>query len=178
MLKREERRLRDAAQTDALTGVINRAGFDERLAQVLAKSTEVDVPMALLYVDLDHFKPVNDAHGHPVGDALLRAVAGRMRRALRPSDVVARLGGDEFAVILPGIGGPANAEVVARKIVRVLGEMFRIGALELRIGASVGVTLSRPDDAGADTVIQRADAALYEAKRAGRGRHVGAFTRP
>ena len=177
-LKRKEQRLRDAAQTDVLTGVINRAGFNEHLAQAVVTARYLDAPMALLYVDLDRFKPVNDAHGHPVGDALLKAVAGRMRSALRPSDVVARLGGDEFAVILPGIGESANAEVVARKIVDVLGEVFRIGALELRIGASIGVTLSRPDDPGPDTLIQRADAALYEAKRAGRGRHVGAFTPP
>ncbi len=178
LLKREEQRLRDAAQTDALTGVINRAGFDERLAQALAKSAEVGVQMALLYIDLDHFKPVNDTHGHPVGDALLRAVAGRMRSTLRPSDVVARLGGDEFALILPGIDVAASAEVVARKIVGVLGEVFRIGALELHIGASVGVALSRPGEVDADALIRRADEALYEAKGAGRGRYTVAPASP
>ncbi|RTL23750.1 MAG: diguanylate cyclase [Burkholderiales bacterium] len=168
--RQEEARLRLASQTDALTQLLNRAGF-EASAQAL-----LDGPagqrVALLYLDLDKFKPVNDQHGHPTGDALLKAVAQRMKHALRPTDLVARLGGDEFAVMLPDLGA-ADAAKVSAKLVKALSTPFHIGELELEIGVSIGYCAA-PAGARLDELIARADAHLYEAKRAGRSRFLGA----
>ncbi len=171
--KREEARLRDASQTDTLTQLLNRAGFELRADEQLALARQTQQWLALLYLDLDHFKPVNDRHGHTVGDALLRAVAGRLRHALRPQDLVARLGGDEFVVLLPSLHGAADAEAVAAKLVRSLSEPFMIETHELRIGASVGYCVSRGGALELPQLVARADAQLYAAKRAGRGRWSG-----
>ncbi|MEJ6007613.1 diguanylate cyclase [Paucibacter sp. AS339] len=166
--KREEQRLRDASLSCPLTQLLNRAGFalhaQERLEEVRHKGQLV----ALLYLDLDRFKPVNDQHGHPVGDALLRAVAMRIRNALRPQDLVARLGGDEFAVLLSAIHQAEDAAVVAHKIVHAIGLPFMIDTVELHIGISVGFCVRHGAQAELEHMVEVADAKLYEAKRAGR----------
>ncbi|NNC27448.1 GGDEF domain-containing protein, partial [Salinisphaera sp. USBA-960] len=118
------------------------------------------------------FKPVNDQHGHPTGDALLKAVALRMRHALRPGDLVARLGGDEFAVLLPQLHGAGDAATVATKLLRALSTPYHIGDLVLEIGVSIGYCVA-PGGSSLETMVASADAHLYEAKRAGRGRFQG-----
>jgi diguanylate cyclase (GGDEF)-like protein/PAS domain S-box-containing protein len=168
--KQRHQKLLDASQTDVLTGALNRAGFDLRVGEALERARDGGHDVALLFIDLDRFKPVNDEHGHATGDALLEGVAQRLQRVLRPSDMLARLGGDEFAVVLPEVKDDDAARTVARKIVATLGEPFEVEGKRLSIGASVGVALSAH---GGDTVAaltQRADGALYQAKRAGRGR--------
>lgn len=165
--KREELRLLRLSERDALTGVLNRQGLETYLAR---RHDKHDEGLALLYVDLDRFKPVNDTHGHPVGDALLRAFAERLKTLVRPSDLVARLGGDEFAIVLPGIRSRENAEAVAAKVVAAGASPFVIGQTVLHVSASVGVALAAGD--GWDGLVQRADAAVYRAKAQGRGRWV------
>ena len=176
----EERRLRDLAQTDPLTGVLNRTGFEQVLDERAARSDgqALDAGLvAVLYVDLDRFKPVNDAHGHAVGDSLLQAFAARLRSLVRPTDTIARLGGDEFVIVLDGLHEEANAVPVAEKVVAAAGQPFdlNIGPL-LRIGASVGVAFWRPGQAGWADVVAHADAMLYRAKAGGRGRAEAALS--
>ncbi len=167
--KRQHQILLDASQTDPLTGALNRAGFDLRVNEALQGASD-ERPLALLMVDLDRFKPVNDQHGHATGDGLLVAVAQRLQNVLRPTDMLARLGGDEFAVVLPDIKDDAAAATVARKIVAALGDRFKIEGKELSIGASVGLAMARADDT-VPALTHRADVALYQAKRGGRGRY-------
>ena len=160
---------REAALLDPLTGVANRRGFDAVVAQMLARARRDKSSAALLLLDLDHFKAVNDTWGHQVGDHVLQAVARAIEQGLRRGDVVARLGGEEFAIALAGCGADQAA---------LLGEGVRraVAALDIRRGdASVGLTVSvgvaalRSADT-LDTLFARADAALYRAKRAGRNR--------
>ncbi|MDM4766585.1 diguanylate cyclase [Pelomonas sp. SE-A7] len=167
--KAEEARLRHASQTDTLTQLLNRNGFHLAADEKLAHARQHNHLMALLYVDLDRFKPVNDQYGHPMGDALLRAVAGRIRNALRPSDLAARLGGDEFAVLLAALHSREDAEKVAAKLVQAIGAAFMIDQHELHIGASVGFCVAWGGEADLEAMVAEADARLYEAKRAGRG---------
>ena len=169
--RREEGRLLELSHRDALTGLLNRAGFEHHLERSLADGEGGRI--ALLYVDLDHFKAVNDTHGHPVGDDLLRLVAQRLRSLVRPSDAVARLGGDEFAVVLHGIREAGDAARVADKVVAAASTPFRVGPLTLEIGASVGVAFGASPDTGWSGLVQRADSNLYRAKHEGRGRHAG-----
>ncbi|MCZ8077206.1 MAG: diguanylate cyclase [Paucibacter sp.] len=168
--RREEQRLRDASQTCPLTQLLNRRGFNKKAQDLFdAVSTRRSSGYAaLLYLDLDRFKPVNDQHGHPIGDALLKAVAGRMRHVLRPQDLVARLGGDEFAVLLPGLQDPGAARTVAEKLIQAIGTPFRIEQLELHIGISVGFCVSPNHRLLLEPMVAEADAKLYDAKRAGR----------
>lgn len=130
--------------------------------------------VGVLYVDLDGFKAVNDAHGHRVGDLVLTEVARRISAVLRPGDVVARLGGDEFAVLCPNLGDDAAAAAIAQRVVVALDRPFVIDGVAVVIGASVGIATARPGDLGADGLIDAADRALYQVKGAGRGRwHLG-----
>jgi diguanylate cyclase (GGDEF)-like protein len=124
--------------------------------------------LAVLLLDLDHFKDVNDTLGHPIGDRLLAAAAGRLRACLRETDTPARLGGDEFAIILPDLRSPEDAASVARKLVNRLSEPFRLDGHELHIGASIGITISPSDAADVDGLLKTADLALYRAKMEGR----------
>ncbi|MDH0866849.1 diguanylate cyclase [Mitsuaria sp. GD03876] len=171
--KQEQMRLLRASNTDPLTELLNRAGFASEVGAALRRADDRDELVALLYLDLDRFKPVNDEYGHPVGDALLKAVAGRIRHALRPQDLVARVGGDEFAVFLTHVAKPADAQVVADKLVHALTMPFRIGALELHIGTSVGYCVRWARGATLDDLVEQADDHLYRAKRAGRGQSSG-----
>jgi diguanylate cyclase (GGDEF)-like protein/PAS domain S-box-containing protein len=163
--RREQERLRLASQTDALTQLLNRAGFEEGARRALTAGGR----LALLYLDLDRFKPVNDAHGHATGDALLKAVALRLRHVLRPSDLVARLGGDEFAVLLRDLHQAADAGTVADKLLRAIVAPYHIGELTLEVGVSIGCCVAEGDGITLEALLAAADASLYEAKRAGRG---------
>jgi diguanylate cyclase (GGDEF)-like protein/PAS domain S-box-containing protein len=169
----EAERLSHASQTDPLTGLLNRNGFALGAATQLANARQQDSLLALFYLDLDHFKPVNDLHGHQTGDALLKAVAGRLLHTLRSQDLPARLGGDEFAVLLSPLSDPGDAARIADKLVQVLGTPFRIERLRLQIGVSIGYCVARGRHADLDQMVAQADAKLYEAKRAGRSGFAG-----
>lgn len=166
--REEAHRLLMLSERDALTGVLNRAGFERYLQH---KAQEGDAAsLALLYIDLDRFKPINDTHGHPVGDEVLRQFAQRLQAAVRPTDAVARLGGDEFAIVLSGVREKAHADAVADKVVEAAHAPFHTGSLVLTIGASVGVALGGGGDQGWRGLVASADAMLYQAKAGGRGR--------
>ncbi|GHC98439.1 hypothetical protein GCM10007320_54140 [Pseudorhodoferax aquiterrae] len=166
----EEDRLLQLSQRDPLTGLLNRSGLESHVTKMVQAGEGES--LAVLAIDLDRFKPVNDLHGHATGDELLRAFAHRLGKLVRPTDAVARLGGDEFAVVLSGIGQASHADAVADKIIAAVDKPFQVGALELSIGASIGVACSvRPGEPWT-ALLEKADALLYDAKRAGRGRRV------
>ncbi len=169
--KLAEDRIQRIAHHDSLTGLPNRLLFNDRLEQVIGHARRNARQVALLYLDLDRFKPVNDTLGHSAGDELLKSVAERIRRQIRESDTVARIGGDEFTVILPDIAGRGEAQSVARKIADALARPFQLGARKecVAIGTSVGVALYPSDASGADALVIAADTAMYAAKQAGRG---------
>ena len=172
--KDEEARLQELAQRDPLTGLLNRAGFEHYLeSRPQGHAGSIKRSLALLYIDLDRFKPVNDAHGHPVGDQVLQMFAKRLQRVVRPTDAVARLGGDEFAIALDALRESANAHTVAEKVLAAAAEAFQIGELCLNIGASIGVAFSDGTGQAWQELVKSADARLYEAKAAGRGRYAG-----
>lgn len=162
----EQARLTHLSERDALTGLFNRAGFDRHLADLAA--TDDGRMAALLYIDLDHFKPVNDRYGHPAGDELLQRFGQALAGLVRPHDVTARLGGDEFAILLRHIPDASVAERVAASVVKAAARPFTVGGHPVHIGASVGVAVAAGGTVAAD-LVARADAALYEAKRRGRG---------
>ncbi len=159
------------AHHDALTGLPNRTQFQERLDGILAELERTKGKAAVLYLDLDRFKFINDSLGHPVGDQLLKAVAGRLRECLRPSDIVARLGGDEFAVVLPEVSGPEEVSRIASKIVAALSERYHIQDHELVGGVSIGIVMAPNDGLTHETLLRNADLGLYRAKAEGRGRY-------
>ncbi|RZS58575.1 bifunctional diguanylate cyclase/phosphodiesterase [Sphaerotilus mobilis] len=167
--RREQERLTELSQRDPLTGLLNRNGFELAIERNIRSGQ--GAALALLYIDLDRFKPVNDQHGHLVGDRLLEQVAQRLSQLVRPVDAVARLGGDEFAIVLVDLARLAHAEAVAAKVVAALAQAFEVDGLTLTIGASVGVAHGAQAQGGAEDLIRRADAQLYRAKAEGRGRH-------
>ncbi len=162
------------AQLDALTGLADRTEFNERLRDALAECAVVegDPGLVVLLIDLDRFKAVNDSLGHAAGDTLLRAVAGRLRSALREGDVVARLGGDEFAAILSPPLTHAVIAGTAARLVELLARPFLVDCGIANIGASIGAaTATGADGLDAETLLRHADLAMYQAKADGRGRH-------
>jgi diguanylate cyclase (GGDEF)-like protein/PAS domain S-box-containing protein len=167
---RERDRLTELSLRDPLTGLLNRAGFDQALIEKAGPNSNDAI--GLLYIDLDRFKAVNDTYGHPVGDRLLRKVGERLTALVRQTDSVARLGGDEFAILLPGVDSRASAASVAGKVVRAIGAPFDIDGRHLLIGASVGVAFEAVPPGDPVELIERADSNLYRAKQAGRGREV------
>jgi diguanylate cyclase (GGDEF)-like protein len=162
-----EARLRRLAEFDSLTDLPNRALFHERLQQAMVRATR-GKPMALLFLDIDHFKTVNDTLGHEAGDQMLKAFATRMQGAVRQSDTVARLAGDEFTIILEGLGSLADAQMLATKLVETLREPIALAGDLLEITVSIGVAVCTPGELDDAALLRRADAALYEAKRRGR----------
>ncbi|HYG47338.1 MAG TPA: EAL domain-containing protein [Allosphingosinicella sp.] len=167
--KEAAERIAHLAFHDALTGLPNRAVFGDQLAGTVAKADETADHVAVLCVDLDGFKAVNDIYGHPAGDALLVAAAQRLRAAVRGHELVARLGGDEFAVVQAGGQQPDHAGLLAQRILEALAEPFALGQDTVRISASVGVALFPADAADPESLIKNADMALYRAKAEGRG---------
>jgi diguanylate cyclase (GGDEF)-like protein/PAS domain S-box-containing protein len=157
------------AHHDVLTGLPNRLLLDDRLTQAIALERRRTKPLAVLFLDIDDFKNVNDSLGHMVGDQLLRSIAARLTGALRPSDTVSRVGGDEFVVVLSEIERSSDVAVVAAKILRAIAGPHRVGSLDISVTASVGVAVYPDHGDAAAILIARADTAMYCAKRAGAG---------
>lgn len=166
-LRRERTQLRIEADTDALTGIANRANLLPRLAQELAHAVRDEQPLCVIMADLDHFKSINDSHGHQIGDQVLRDTAARMRAALRDFDLVGRYGGEEFIAVLRQADLETARQIAERVRQRIGGSPFQFVDLSLRITVSQGVALARTGDS-VESLIARADAALYQAKQQGR----------
>jgi diguanylate cyclase (GGDEF)-like protein len=167
-LRENERQLQALAHTDTLTGLANRLLLGARLEQSIQLARRSQGQIALLLVDVDRFKAINDTYGHAIGDEVLRVAAQRLRAAVRAVDTVARLGGDEFAVVLSGLSGAADAERMAEKIVIGVREPMRVLGMPLEISASVGVATYSGGELSPAELMRRADQAMYAAKSAGR----------
>jgi diguanylate cyclase (GGDEF)-like protein len=161
-------RILELAQTDILTGLANRRAFVKRLTMAFTASWRGAPPFAVLYLDIDNFKDVNDTLGHAMGDLLLKEVVTRLRAAVRPQDLVSRFGGDEFAILLPEVTDPATAENLAEAIGKLLAEPFSVNGHKVRITSSIGIALYSSDVAGPEAMMMQADLALYGAKDEGR----------
>jgi diguanylate cyclase (GGDEF)-like protein len=165
--KRIEHELSDLARLDPLTGLPNRLLFRDRLAQAVQRIGRGDYGVALIFIDLDGFKAVNDRYGHAAGDRLLELVAGRLRGVARRTDTVARLGGDEFTIILEGVRHPDDAARVAEQALLSLRRPFELGGIAIGLGASLGVAFALDAAELPDLLTRRADAAMYRAKARG-----------
>ena len=163
-----EQQARHRASHDALTSLPNGGFFHDRLEEALTATTQAPV-IAVMYLDLDGFKPINDVHGHDVGDALLRIVAARLRGALRVEDVLSRLGGDEFACLLADMCEREPLERLARKLFDTVSAPLQIGQLSFNVRPSIGIAVSPTDGGSAELLLRHADAAMYHAKRHGTG---------
>ncbi|MCX7893626.1 MAG: EAL domain-containing protein, partial [Burkholderiales bacterium] len=166
--KRAEARIEELATRDPLTGLPNRLLLSDRLAQGIAGSQRSGSQLAVMFVDLDHFKAINDSLGHHVGDLLLKEVAKRLGAVVRKDDTLARLGGDEFVVVLEGLRSPEDAAQVAQKILNSLAHPYQVEGHDLRTAASVGIALYPSDGEDPATLMRHADTAMYAAKSGGR----------
>jgi len=169
--KQAEERLEYLAKRDPLTGLPNRALLAERIQRAIVAAARNRGKLALLFVDLDQFRLVNDSLGHQAGDALLRAVAERLANTARHEDMLARLGGDEFVLLWDGVRTPADAAAAAQRVQATLARPFTIDGRTLSIGASIGISLYPNDAHDAATLLRNGDAAMHAAKEAGRGSH-------
>ena len=169
--KVSEERARHRAHHDALTGLYNRFSLEERLDHALTQASREGTQAALLFIDMDRFKQINDTLGHDMGDALLIEVARRLRASVRESDIVARIGGDEFVVVLTNLHESIMAAGVAAKVVEALGRPYRIGKHELHSSPSVGVSLFPDDGQEVEPLLKSADTAMYHAKERGRNNY-------
>ncbi len=166
--KREKQRLLKLSQIDALTGLTNRAGFLQKLNDSMAQCRDNAAMMAVMYMDIDRFKPVNDTFGHSVGDALLKSFSARLTHTMRASDTIARLGGDEFTIIMERISRVDDAAALAAKIVAAMQAPFELDGIVVSISASIGLTFYSDEELSPAELLNRADVLLYEAKQAGR----------
>ena len=170
-LRESEARFRHQAQHDSLTSLPNLGLFQDRLQQALALAKRNKMRLALMFLDLDQFKPINDTLGHQVGDLLLKAVSQRLQEGIRETDTVARIGGDEFVILLPAIEDEKHALILAEKIRHLLSESFDLaGGHSLSISSSIGVAIY--PEYGSDEVqlLKNADGAMYRAKQCGRNK--------
>jgi diguanylate cyclase (GGDEF)-like protein len=166
---RREAKIAFMAHHDALTGLANRAAFVEKIADACARHRRWGETFNVFMLDLDRFKQVNDSFGHHAGDALLEQVAGRLKSALRETDVLARLGGDEFAIVQVGEADPRGAaQLLARRIIALVAEPYSIEGNDVAIGTSIGIALAPEHGIDADELLKRADLALYQTKSRGR----------
>ncbi|MCK4721986.1 MAG: GGDEF domain-containing protein [Dehalococcoidia bacterium] len=166
--KRTEETIKQLAYHDSLTGLPNRRLFIDRLNMAIAHAERNKHKLAMILLDLDQFKDVNDALGHSVGDELLQVVGERLANLLRKSDTVDRMGGDEFMLMLPAIARQEDAAMVAMKILEAFREPFVFDVHELRITTSIGIAIYPGDGEDADTLVKHADIAMYHAKNQGR----------
>ena len=160
--------LTQIANNDELTGLPNRRLLEDRMAQAIKTAGRTRQIVAVLFLDLDYFKIVNDTYGHPVGDQLLKLVATRLKGLVRAEDTVARIGGDEFVILLSNLASELQAVTMAGKVVKALTEPFQLSGKSLSIGVSVGVALYPEHDTNEKNLIRHADNAMYAAKRQGR----------
>ena len=167
-LRRSQAALARLVTQDQLTNVMNARAFADRLGQELDRNRRYPRPLALMYMDLDNFKVINDTHGHQTGDAVLRLVADAMRSSVRQADVVGRLGGDEFAVLMPETDS-ALADAAAKRLIVGLRNVFKGTP---NVTASIGVVSCTATDASTDDLLRRADQAMYDAKKSGKDRVV------
>jgi diguanylate cyclase (GGDEF)-like protein len=167
------RELEALSKTDPLTGALNRGAFDEALRREAQRARRYHFPLSLLILDLDHFKPVNDTHGHRVGDGVLQQFVARLGTVFRETDAIHRYGGEEFVVLLPHTGSEGALDAAKRVVQVTSSTPFQIGAIALKVTVSVGVATARPDEEG-DDLVTRADRALYQAKKTGRNCAVAA----
>ncbi len=160
----------ETAMTDSLTGILNRLGFETRLTEKFQRGyRSSDTTLALLLIDLDRFKQVNDTHGHDAGDLVLIGVANLLKRLIRKTDLVGRLGGDEFVVLLSSVASIEALESIAQKIVEGVARPFDLGGGRVaNIGASIGIAISRYASSNQEQLFKQADEAMYQAKKAGR----------
>jgi diguanylate cyclase (GGDEF)-like protein/PAS domain S-box-containing protein len=163
-----EAHMQHMAQYDALTHLPNRALFNDRLQQAIAAAQRNKAHLALMFIDLDKFKPVNDTYGHGVGDLLLKDVALRIQDCLRESDTAARVGGDEFVILLPTIGTQQDASRVGEKILHALNQPFELAGHNLQISSSIGVAVYPKHGVDEKLLVKSADIAMYHAKKNGR----------
>jgi diguanylate cyclase (GGDEF)-like protein/PAS domain S-box-containing protein len=170
-LAEANKRLEFLAHHDTLTELPNRVMLQERVGAAVSLARRHQKSIGVLFVDLDHFKHINDSLGHGAGDALLRAVANRLRECVRQEDLVARLGGDEFCILLQEIAEPQDAAVVAQKLLAELSEPYRVAQHDLYIAASIGIACLPQDGEDTETLIKNADIAMYRAKESGRGNY-------
>ncbi len=166
--KQAEKQMHHQAHHDALTGLPNRAMFTDRLHQAIATAKRGKTQLAVLFVDLDKFKPVNDDFGHEVGDLLLKEVAQRMKQCVRESDTVARNGGDEFTILLPATETGQDAVKVAEKILQAILQPFELAGHSILISSSIGIALYPEHGAEEKLLVRNADIAMYHAKNSGR----------
>jgi diguanylate cyclase (GGDEF)-like protein len=171
-LKNAERRLRQLATHDYLTGLPNRLLLYDRLELALNRFQRYGIPVALLFCDLDGFKPVNDRYGHQVGDTVLVEVADRIHSVVRDTDTAARVGGDEFAVLIEGVDELEQLTTVADRLVARVAEPVEVGAVRAEVGISIGLVVASPSCTEVDGLVALADSAMYQAKAEGRGRYV------
>ena len=169
-LKQVENQLRILARFDSLTGLPNRNQFDEKLADAIARSRRTQEPIAVMFLDIDHFKTINDTLGHHAGDDVLREFALRLSRSVRQTDTVARLAGDEFVIILEGVNLADQSTTVAQKIIDAMRSDFDIVGGGRPVSTSIGIAISHGDDSDGNALLRRADAALYRAKESGRNK--------
>jgi len=169
--KAAEAKIAQLARTDVLTGLANRMTFSDQLRQAFASAQRGARAFAVLYLDLDRFKEVNDTLGHHAGDRLLQEVSRRLRDVTREVDIVARLGGDEFAIVQSGIDDSAAAGTLAEKLIEIVSAPYVIDGNDLRIGVSIGISLYEINVSTPDALLMQADQALYRAKHAGRGQY-------
>ncbi len=170
-LRENERQLQALAHTDVLTGLANRLLLDARLEQSMQHARRSRGQVALLLIDIDHFKAINESRGHAIGDEVLRTVAERLRATVREVDTVARIGGDEFVIVLSSISGAADAERMAEKLVAGISEPMRVLGMPIECSASIGVALFGGGELTAAELLRRADRAMYAAKEAGRNNY-------
>ena len=166
--KNAEERIRHMAQFDALTDLPNRALLSDRLQQALSNAKREHIHLALLFIDIDNFKPINDSLGHAIGDKLLANAAIRMQQCMRESDTIARIGGDEFIVLLPNIEAEHDAVVVAEKIRQSIDYPFEMAEHTLSISVSIGIAIYPEHGEDEIELSKNADCAMYFAKQAGR----------
>lgn len=169
--KEAEERVRHLAHYDALTDLPNRTLFFDRLSQALIQARRDDTKAAVMFIDLDRFKNINDTLGHSVGDLLLQGVAVRLSQCMRQGDSVSRQGGDEFVVLLPEVGQAEDAAVVAQKILNAIAQPFHVEGHELRVSCSIGISFYPNDGDDAETLMKNADTAMYRAKDSGRSNY-------
>ena len=165
------RELRHRALHDGLTGLANRVAFDDHLEQALRRQARTDGHLAVVVVDLDGFKHINDSLGHQSGDEVLCAIAVRLRAAFRDLDTIARFGGDEFALIVEDVGSPEEAARLGQRLLNILAEPVALSTRQVTLGGSIGITIAHGATDEAERVLGQADAAMYRAKQEGRGRY-------